>query len=214
MWQTFWMEPTNQCRLALRRYSRSETAISCKSGGGYHNAKVWLPDVVDAERDEGGHRSLDNLEAKYKPAEDDPRWPTQCADCDYQFTDKDRYQLWSSDLWRRTDNGELRVMHHEPPEDVPTAEIGATWDSYWLHGTNIDRYPDGIVFTVRCPPLGAWNDWIVDHEASSGGFWTRTGDPRECNVTASPSIAIGMPGTNGYYHGFLQNGKLTDPLPA
>jgi hypothetical protein len=75
---------------------------------------------------------------------------------------------------------------------------------------------DGICLTVRYPrPDGSagrpW-DWPVDGPSRSGGRWARNGDPRACAVTASPSIAIGDPGKPGYYHGFLQNGVLTDHL--
>jgi hypothetical protein len=79
-----------------------------------------------------------------------------------------------------------------------------------------NRGPDGVSLTVRCPsPDGrptAANDWPVDHPSSSGGRWTRTGDPKACTVTAHPSIAIGLPGTPSYYHGFLQDGVLTDHI--
>lgn len=214
-WQTFWMEPTGLCRLALRRYSHARVDPTTHDGFAYHNAKLWLPDIVEEERDERGYRSLGATEEKHKPSNDDSRWPDKCSRCEYHFLDEDRHQLWSSDLWKRTDNGEFRVKDFEHPDDIPMAEVGASWDSFWLKDVLGGRNPDGIVFTVRCPPEKiAWNDWIVDHEASTGGYWTRTGDPRQCNVTASPSIAIGTPGTPGYYHGFLQNGILTDPLPS
>jgi hypothetical protein len=208
-WQTFWMEPTNLMRLALRRYSSSdECKVPCVKT--YHNAQFWLPGDVEIERDERGYRSMDQCSDRFEL--DDPRWPTKCHDCEYEFTRTDNWQTWSQEMWRRTDNGELRIMHRDHPDDVPMAEIGASWDAFWMREILGGRNPDGIVLTVRCPPEGMFNDWMVDHEASSGGYWARTGDPRQCNVTATPSIAIGIPGTPGYYHGFLQNGVLTDHI--
>lgn len=215
MWQTFWMEPTGLVRLALRRYDRGSADSTTHNGFAFHYNKLWLPDVVEDERDPDKFRNLDWMEYKYRPPREDPRWPEKCINCDYLFADDDRRQLWTSDLWKRTDNGEYRVNDFDHPDDIPTAEVGASWDSFWLKDVLGHRNPDEIVFTVRCPPEKiAWNDWIVDHQASTGGYWTRTGDPRQCNVTATPSIAIGVPGTAGYYHGFLQNGALTDPLPS
>ena len=59
---------------------------------------------------------------------------------------------------------------------------------------------------------GTPHDWPVDAPSSGGGHWTRSGDPRACNITASPSIAIGEPGKPGFYHGFLRAGVLTDHI--
>src|SRR5690349_19716063 len=47
-------------------------------------------------------------------------------------------------------------------------------------------------------------DWLIDGLSTNGGGWIVTGEPP--NITASPSIQ--SPG----YHGYLQNGVLTDDI--
>src|SRR2546430_16962592 len=135
--------------------------------------------------------------------------------CGYRFTEADRWQVWGESLYRRADTGQLRVLHGTMcPPDVPTAEPGASWDAQWMG--NHYRGPDGICLMVRCPAPGReasmGNDWLVDGPSSSGGRVARTGDPRACNVTANPSIAIGFAGQPGFYHGFLTSGVLTDHI--
>lgn len=215
-WKTFWMEPTGKVRYGLRRYTKRFADDDWTCAGGWHTAIVWTDDVVDHVVDKYGF-SEQPLET---PPPDDPRWPTECGEgCGYRFAEHDRYQLFFEDLYRRTDTGELRVQHPSlNPPDVPSAEPGATWDAWWMRSAGPDGEPgeDGIMLMVRCPRMdgsvGAGNDWCVDAPAGGGGRWTRTGDPREANVTASPSIAIGPPGSPEFYHGFLQDGVLTDHI--
>lgn len=206
--KTFWLEPVGRERVALRRYASAGGAWDC--AGGWHEAITWTGEEIGETLSERGHR-----EPPPRPDHDDPRWPTECSKgCGYQFTDTDAWQAWGGALYRRTDTGELRVLHSTlTPPDVPGAEAGATWDAAAWRGYCVG--PDGIALMVRCPrPDGSpgENDWCVDDKSRSGAGWTRTGDPRAANVTAGPSIAIGVPGEPGYYHGFLQAGVLTDHL--
>lgn len=207
--QTFWLEPVGRQRVALRRYHSNGGAWTCDAG--WHEAIVWTGEEIDEVLNERGHR-----ESPPVPPHDDPRWPAECAGgCGYQFAVDDMWQAWGGALYRRTDNGELRVLHPTmTPPDVPGAEPGAMWDAASWRSYCVG--PDGISLTVRCPrpdgSIGATSDWCVDDKSTTGGAWPRTGDPRKADVTASPSIVIGMPGSPGYYHGYLQAGFLTDHL--
>jgi hypothetical protein len=82
----------------------------------------------------------------------------------------------------------------------PDLPIGAMFYSNELYDIKRGVGPDGKCLYVVTPG----GHWPVDHPSSDNGpGWTRTGEPP--NVTASPSINF-----VGRYHGFLQNGVLTD----
>lgn len=119
---------------------------------------------------------------------DDPRWPTHCS-CGYEFSEKDAWQHSMKQLY---EGESFRGTLEEAP-------IGAIWHSDWMgdfwHG------PDGKSYTIRLPDK---TDWCIDGPSSSGGKWVRAGDYPK--ITATPSIA------SSRYHGFLQNGVLTDDL--
>lgn len=223
-WQCFWLEPTMEAEQGLRRYSRSTTGATFDCAGGYHNAIAWLDErePVTLEEHKDGWKFWSYSNGDHHP-HDDPRWPSKCADCDYVFTDDDEWQAWSEPIYRRIDNNELRVLHPTiirsgVYEKIKSAEPGAIWDNFWYprQWLNPDRPKDGLTPVVRCPYMDGrpgGHDWTIDHQSSSGGWWTRTGDPRKPEtLTCSPSIAIGLPSDSGYYHGFLQQGVLTDHL--
>lgn len=213
-WKTFWMESTGRERVGLRRYSPDHKENDWTCAGGYHKALSWLDLEVDVEWSPSGNR-VTGMSLDF--AADDPRWPATCDECGYVFTDADKRQVWTELLYRRPDNGELRVLHSAlTPPDVRTAEVGATWDATWM--PEKWRGKDGISLMVRCPrndldPAKVGPDWPVDMPSTgSGAYWDRTGDVRRGRVTANPSISIGTPGEPGSYHGWLQNGELSDPL--
>lgn len=95
--------------------------------------------------------------------------------------------------------------------DFSKREIGDMWfivsanreltDQYWRD--NAGRPPVVVLLPGRTP-------FLVDgkcYNAERGYYdgWTVTGAPPE--LTVAPSIHV-----HGRYHGFLQNGVLTDPL--
>lgn len=211
-WKTFWLEPSGRSRIALRRYTPGSMGFDCATG--FHQAIVWTGDEIDTvfdpdRMDRTGHVLL-------VPG-DDERWPVRCHDCGFVFTDADERQVWAERLFRRADDGTLRVLHsrHQPP-DVASAEAGAMWHADWMPEQWVGA--DGISLMVRCPRNDLndelpGSDWPVDMPSTnSGGRWTRSGDPRLARVTASPSISIGVPGRPGSYHGWLHNGELSHPL--
>lgn len=210
-WPTFWLEPTGADRVALRRYTTTENLLDDTCETGSHEAIVWTGDEVSTILDtDGVRRSMVTV------APTDPRWPAACSRCGRVFEDADERQVWLEQLYTRTDTGELRVLHSRlHPPDAPPAEPGAMWHAPWMPPRW--RGADGISLMVRCPRNdggpGMCPDWPVDMPSTgSGGYWVRAGDPRKCNVTASPSISIGEPGTPGAYHGWLQDGVLSDRL--
>jgi hypothetical protein len=224
--QCFWLDHTGQGEVALRRYHPQETGAGWTCADGWHNAFVFIgervPYALQEHRDEAGNAwwaypLATDLFAE--PAHDDPRWPVECQEgCGYRFTEDDQWQVWVSEVLRRADNGEERVMHWSMiPPGIPTVEPGGMWNAEWQRGrgwTNPDKPDDGIFLMVRCPSISGryGNDWGVDQQASSGGYWTRTGDPRTPgSLSVQPSIETGD------YHGFLGSngappGVLSDHL--
>jgi hypothetical protein len=135
---------------------------------------------------------------------DDPRWPTRCAACSYEFKPGDEWQLSHDPEHRRADTGELTTMREAP--------AGAMWFAPWyaehsslgspIHQQERPGQPHLIVKT----PGGDWN---IDQKSRNGNGWSWTGTP-PC-VTARPSIGIyGADGQTFKYHAFLTDGVLIE----
>lgn len=207
-WTTYWMDPTGVSRVGLRRYSLRSGGATC--GTGVHSAVAWLDLEVPSRpaRKPPGRPTFDA---------DDSRWPVTCAACAYVFRDEadfDERQVWTEPIYQVAGTGELRALHNElHPPDIASAGPGAMWDADWF--PEHWRGWDGISLMVRCPRndgAGAGSDWPVDMPSQGGGRWARSGDPKTGRVTVSPSISIGTPGEPGAYHGWLQDGVLSDPI--
>ena len=210
--KTFWLERTDQVAVGLRRYSRGEGGSTCADG--YHHALVYTGLEPAEYRESNGYRTL---AIRPDVAHDDPRWPHTCAQlCGYEFTDDDQWQEWQEQVYRRTDTGELRVLHQSAPApEAPAAEPGATWDAWWMPENW--KGADGIALMVRCPD---GHDWHVDSRASNCGLpddnvhkcWVRHGDPRECRVTVDKNGVTCSAGAGSIqtpnWHGFLRDGQL------
>lgn len=173
----FLLEPTGRSMRCLRRFVWAGVH-DCP--GGYHQAIVPV-DAVDGEQpstmdagDFGG----------------DPRWPSTCEHCGYQFNDGDQWQVFVQAEYRRADTGATMTLLTAPP--------GAMWWADWLAGDfeGLDHFTRrrGQPHLIVKTPGG---DWDVDGESSRGAGtgWRRTGEPPQ--VVAQPSIQ--MPG----YHGWL-----------
>lgn len=214
--QTFWLERTDQVGVGLRRYSHGQGGNDCEHG--YHSALVYtgLEEAIYCEADEHGYR---HLNVRPKAPYDDPRWPETCERCDYLFAPDDEWQDWQEQVYRRADNGELRVLHQNASAvtiGVPTAEVGACWNAWWMPYT---KGPDGMTLMVRCPD---GHDWMVDSRASNCGSpdddehrcWVRHGDPKECQVTVDKNGNTCSAGAGSIqtpnWHGFLRNGVLVE----
>jgi hypothetical protein len=187
----FWLEPTDEWELSLRRYVTShDTARQCATSGiGYHNAEAAIGRGVAA----AAPKLIDGqpLSGDVFP-HDDPRWPARCA-CGYEFRAGDAWQFNARPLYRRRDTSELVTLGGAP--------VGAMWDAHWM-GEEY-RGPDGIALCIKTPG----GDWLVDGPAYADGQvkaergWSRSGALPE--VTASPSIEI-----PSRYHGWLRAGVL------
>lgn len=199
----FWLEPTGLGRVGLRRFTYSGTdGQPCPAGQGRgcdatHVRRATYP--IPWLADEDGYVTLRS------PA-DVPRssssWPRRCELCGNRFPRGAEWQENWVEGYVRSDTGETVWTRHVHGREL----AGSLYDARWLHGVggearNVQDRGDGIVLAAVCPN---GLPWIVDAEATGGGFWERTGDPRQPEtLTVSPSIRAGD------YHGFLQAGVLT-----
>jgi hypothetical protein len=212
---TFWLEPTDEVAWGLRRYAfdQPDDVRHCAASPvGVHEALVYVGRASRRTNQHGVEETSVHI------PHEDPRWPVQCAHCDYTFIDTDRWQDWQERIWRRANDAAEYVLHRGAPAaelGIAAAPPGASWDAYWMP----DRWrgADGIALMVRLPD---GHDWHVDSEASNctrmgepHQCWVRHGDPRKAEVTvdkngdtcAAGAGSIASPG----YHGFLQRGTLT-----
>lgn len=188
----FWLEPTEDVEIHLRRYAGGYGSNCCSASGyGYHNQSAI------AER--GHQHSYPTVHGDVWP-HNDPRWPTACV-CGYVFQPADKWQFNPDQLYRRLDTGERVTMAAAP--------AGAMVDTYWQARHSLYRkHADGIMLSVKLPD-STW--WCVDGPAyvngvAQPGGWTRSGAAPL--VSATPSIRIGGDGCPMTYHGFLTNGVL------
>lgn len=197
-YRVIFLHPTDQARYSLRRYASGE----CPGSPGkysYHNATVHLED----SKNRG-----DTIEDSHP--HDDPRWPSSCESCAYEFREDDTWQLFHESLYRLGETSELTTLRNAP--------IGACWNAFWMLDCTEYVGPDGRCLTVKTPG----GDWIIDSRASNCDrrddnihkCWVRHGSPEDgslhvdkngntCSAGAGSIIA-------GNYHGFLHNGYLTD----
>jgi hypothetical protein len=190
----FMLEPTDRLQIRFRRYRGGSDCKRPDGKPGYHNADIALPAEYTAPVDAEGRAHGFGR----KPTADELTWVgweqiATCKRCGYTFEDADPFQVNGDLVYRRTDTGEDMTLLEAP--------AGAMWYADWYPG----KGPDGHCLAVKLPN---GTDWLVDAPSSSGGNWTRTGEPP--NVTAQPSIGSGDPADPNYYHGFLRDGKLVD----
>lgn len=207
--RTFLLEPTDQVRRWLRRYTRASTrGWTCAEG--WHEAMVLFDDspaiFTDVPMTGWTHRTLTHREAD-RPADTDPRWPLTCAKCAFVFAPDETRQFFYDLLYRRADTGALLTIRDAPP--------GAMWDAWWLHdlrgGPIGGPTPDGRRMMVVCPN---GRQWFIDGRASNCTLpndnehrcWIRHGEPPLLVVDKSggPTCSAGAGSIQaGDYHGFL-----------
>src|SRR5579863_7175318 len=206
----FLIEETNRTKVYLRRYQRLETKQDCPYPGhsGYHQAMALLGEEP-VERSASGY--IINGSKPLLPS-DDPRWPTGCLCGSYTFTQQDKWQRFTQEVYRRADTGEELTLRDAPP--------GAMWYAWWYDDTCHPQGPHALV--VRLPDK---SDWIVDFVANNcnwpGGdteqahhhCWPYKGTPP--NITVSKDVGTTSTAGAGsiltpHYHGFLRNGFLED----
>lgn len=189
------VQETGEADLFLRRYISSTEGGKCEQNSyGYHNASVpvgrapaiWRRSDFDDEL----YFHCDPTVESYKG---DPRWPTHCV-CGYEFQQEDHWQVHHEIVF--TDGSSQWNMRQLP--------IGAMFEVKWAFSDWVG--PDGKHLAVILPPgrNNLLDIWQIDGPSRSGGRWTRTGQAP--NLTVQPSILTDK------YHGFLQDGQLTDSL--
>lgn len=213
----FWLEFANEAEWGLRRWTSMDEADvpDCPRDGGKfkksHGAVLILgrhPAV--AADDTTGHVvfAIDSRQAAIDwPSDDDQRWPTYC-ECGFAFRPDDTHQRWTDMLYRRVDTGELMTIRASPPGAMYDA---VWWPKEWWHG------PDGRHIVVKCPNGRPWH---IDDRASNCGLpdddvhrcWVRHGDPPNLTVDKNGVTCAAGAGSilADDYHGFLQNGTLTE----
>lgn len=203
----FLIVPTGKMRRSLRRYvSRrvdDDDAEFIRCPDGYHNASVLL-DVVEGR--EEAMPSGPDVARLYEG------WPAFCG-CGYAFQETDTYQVFTEDIYSRTDTGEEMTLREAP--------AGAIWRATWFEGVERLTGPDGHCYICRMP---GGRDWNIDGPASNCDqrdrphkCWVRTGEAPNLTVgkgkegesctAGAGSIWIDRGGPNDW-HGFLTNGVL------
>jgi len=192
-WTCVLLIETNQASLSLRRYA---SALPCAvSGMGIHDASTPYRTVPLTISERGTWQ----MEHDAPPPATDPRWPDRCA-CGYLFEPENTYQVAPSRLYVRQDTGEQLTLHE--------AEPGMLWDAPWFLDFKPPwAGPDGRSLVMRLPGNG---EWTIDGPSSTGGGWTRTGEPP--TITARPSILSHGSSARQGYHGWLDAGILSDDL--
>lgn len=196
----FLIEPTEQCRVWLRRYVTGACAISA-FGPNTHQAKVLHGDVERLPSDDGILRIADDL-----IADDDPRWPNACG-CGFEFSADVDKQVFHRGLYRRADTGEIMTIEDAPP--------GAIWDATWMHDSAQWCGADGKALMCKCPD---GHDWHIDGLASNCTMpddkvhkcWVRHGTPPDLTVDKGGNTCQAGAGSiqTPSWHGFLRNGYL------
>lgn len=204
--ECFWLEPTDRCAYALRRYASGST---CSGRFGYHNARVSLGETPALFKGEGWCRTVE-IGPKVEDFIDDVRWPSKCEQCDYTFVDGDSRQVFFDLIYRRIDTGTELVIRDAPP--------GAMWDAWWMPPQW--RGPDGKSLIVICPD---GSQWTIDGPAKNCTLpnddehrcWLRVGDVPKVTVSKNGppgwrtcGAGAGSIAVKGY-HGFLVNGIFT-----
>lgn len=203
--QTFWAEPTGRAWRWLRRYVvrpyGERRGWTCESG--WHEAKVRIEDAEDP--------LVEITNGDVWP-HDDPRWPTTCERCPYEFVEADEWQLSAHQEY--AGGGHVFTLFDAP--------AGAMYDAHWMPESW--RGSDGISLVVFCPQRsgGRAQDWHVDSRAANctkpddteHKCWVRHGDPRKEPVTVDKDGVTCAAGAGsiqiGDWHGFLRGGLLVE----
>lgn len=208
--KTYMLTPTDTVNIYLRRYQSSDKGYNCRNGS-YHDGQILVGKEKAVFENKGLHTVrvdpyLDEYKERYPYSHE--KWPTECDECDYKFTDDDERQIFTVLMWERSDTGELVSINDS--SKIP----GALYYAWWLK--NNPSYPDTGPLYAICPNGYPWN---IDGRASNCTMpednkhrcWVRHGEPPEITVDKNGYTCAAGAGSiqAGDYHGFLQNGHFT-----
>lgn len=239
----FLVVETGISRVSLRRF-RYSTKSKCPAQDSPYSccdASVVIGEEPTRwVRKTHGEREGVYLESPEPPPRDDPRWPTKCAYCGYEFGLDDEWQCNTNVIYAPApgNDGPYEIPREEwrwTERDLP---VGAMYFPTWLQpGQSYDEPEgstpgycepqDGGVLTVIVP---AWNDhtgrseWVVDSYCSN---CTRRGERHHCwprhgkapwitvdkngDTCAAGAGSIWVNMSSGRgWHGFLREGWLVD----
>lgn len=205
----FLIERTQFIERKLRRYAPGGAGVLLCPNGPYrsfHNAERLLdviPDHGESERaDKVTNSSLD--------------WPVKCDYCDYQFTDADEFQVYTSHLYEGIDPQGVKVT-----TTLREAPVGAMWDAHWMSASW--KGNDGKSIVVMIPGR---HDWCIDAIASNckkrddrdHRCWIRHGTPPNLTVDKRAGVDGASAATTcdagagsiqtSEWHGYLRDGEL------
>ena len=184
----FLMEATDLYSRYLRRYANGPHPCPGPRLR-YHDATRLVGTDLPLELSQNKES---DYQTEFLPA-GDPRWPTRCAACGYEFQPLDPRQWQTVRLYRSPVSGARLSL-----ADAPT---GALWFADWFGKSRRWVGPDGRCLCVQTPG----GPWCVDAPESGGrgkstGGWQRVGVPPV--TSAHPSVLIGG------WHGWLREGRL------
>jgi hypothetical protein len=170
--ECFMIERTDLFREELRRYHGGESGKCPAHPLGYHNADLVICQARAAPKEQRGGGRRDDF------PHDDPRWPTRCDRCGYQFTPTDEWQHNLLALYR-CPGGTLVTLNDAP--------IGAMYYADWMRTPG----PDGHSLAVVLPPDR--HIWLIDARSSNCTrpkdkhyCWCRHGTPPNVTVDKTP----------------------------
>jgi len=249
----FLLEPTHMAMVTLRRYrSSNDGGAECPGPMSYHDATSGIIAIVDAtfarhvwDAAAGTWQELDQVTGSVPDftrddswvhitrsqhdeiPHEDPRWPTSCAGCGYEFAVEDPWQGNYDLMYRRNDI--TPDMQHPDLMTLRQAPPGAMWWAWWI-GKSWRPQVGGHPVVVRLPN---GTDWMPDNQASNCGkrkdggdgtdpdyrnhhCWILHGTPPDLTAdqngvtcTAGAGSILSGQGAS-QWHGFLRNGYLTN----
>lgn len=212
--KVFFLDPTDRQKLRLRRYSHPR---KCAKDGWGCDASVEFGECDIRYREEKDGQFTIMSSDDLKPSNADPRWPTACLKCGQPFEEGDERQLFTEQIYTRSDTGDRTTLRAAPP--------GACWNAWWISDRRKDGPkgcgyfvgPDGRCLVIRCPD---GHDWMIDSRCSNCTLpndnehwcWVRTGRPEDGTLHVDKNGKTCAAGAGSIqtknWHGFLHNGFL------
>jgi len=210
--KAFFVEPTDQADRYLRRYRSLAEGEKCTGKFSFHNAETLIGRFAVIKGGPDGRGNHYNASPEASEYAEDPRWPTHCSGCGFEFSPDDQWQV----------NCETIYLSKDRPDEEFTLKYprtpGMMWNAWWM--SDVWRGQDGRCLIVVTPDA---YEWTIDGPCNNCTMpddrthkcWCRHGEVPSITVDKSPnpgettcSAGGGSIQTPGY-HGFLRNGIFT-----